>query len=345
MSQYVILAHETFDYIYSKTGNMLIRYRPNDVVAIIDATKAGKTSEQILGWGGDIPCVASFDEAKSFSPSHLVIGNAPQGGRLDKKSLYEIHAAIEYGCDIINGMHDFLNDNDEMVTFANSNGVNLIDLRRPPNQSHFPKGTWKKRKFPVLLVVGSDCDTGKMTTAWEIYCLLKKRKINVEFLATGQTGILLSGNGVPVDAVKADFMAGEVEHCLDNFSKETELVIVEGQGALNNMFYSGVTLGLLHGSMPDYLIMTHEPGRTMDVANHPIPKLETIMKTYIDLLGVFKTSKFLGINLLTIKLNRNEALNKIESLKAIYNLPVTDLVRFNDSLIIEKILNEIIRWK
>ena len=120
---------------------------------------------------------------------------------------------------------------------------------------------------------------------------------------------------------------------------------MEGQGALNNMFYSGVTLGLLHGSMPDYLIMTHEPGRTMDVTNHPMPKLETIMKTYIDLLGLFKTSKFLGINLLTIKLNRIEALNKIESLKVSYNLPVTDLVRFSDSLIIEKILNELIKWK
>ena len=98
---------------------------------------------------------------------------------------------------------------------------NPTDLRRPPAPPHFPKGSWKNRKFPVLLIVGSDCDTVKMTTAWELYQTLKKRDRKVEFVGTGQTGILLSGNGVPIDAVISDFMAGEMEYCLDQLSMAT----------------------------------------------------------------------------------------------------------------------------
>ena len=214
MPRYAILAHESFDYILSKTGNMLIRYKPNEVCAVIDRNHQGKTAEDVLGWGGSIPCVLNFDQAKQYAPTHLVIGNAPQGGRLDNKSLIEIEKAIDYGCDIISGMHSLLKNDHHLVDKAKKNNVSLIDLRNTPNPPHFPKGSWKERKFPVLLVVGSDCDTGKMTTAWEICKELNKRKWNVKFLGTGQTGILLSGNGVPIDAVVSDFMAGEIEHHL-----------------------------------------------------------------------------------------------------------------------------------
>ena len=168
-----ILAHNSFDYIYSKTGNMLIRYRPEDICAVIDSSQSGKTAKDVLGWGGSIPCVANFLEAKKFRPTHLVIGSAPQGGTLDRKSLIEIDDAIEYGCDIISGMHSFLNDDPSFLKKSKAKNISLVDLRKPPKKPHFPKGTWKDRKFPVLLVVGSDCDTGKMTTAWEIAELLK----------------------------------------------------------------------------------------------------------------------------------------------------------------------------
>ena len=284
MPRYAILAHESFDYILSKTGNMLIRYKPNEVCAVIDRNHYGKTAEDVLGWGGSIPCVLNFDQAKQYAPTHLVIGNAPQGGRLDNKSLIEIEKAINYGCNIISGMHSLLKNDHHLVDSAKKNNVSLVDLRNPPNPPHFPIGSWNERKFPVLLVVGSDCDTGKMTTAWEVCKELNNRQLNVKFLGTGQTGILLSGNGVPIDAVVSDFMAGEIEHHLDKFSKDTDLVIVEGQGALNNMFYSGVTLGLLHGCMPEFLIMTHEPYRELDVSDYPIPSLEELMTLHLNLL-------------------------------------------------------------
>ncbi len=344
MPRYVILAIGSFNYIHSKTGNMLIRYCNDKVVAIIDPDKAGKTANQVLGWGGHIPCVSSFTETTDFSPSHLVIGSAPQGGTLESKELIEIKHAIDSGCNIISGMHFLLNDDIELVKRAKDKSVTLTDLRKPPFPPKFPKGTWKDRRFPVILIVGSDCDTGKMTVAWEITESLKKKNKNVKFVGTGQTGILLSGGGVPIDAVVSDFMAGEIEYCLDRLPKDTDLAIVEGQGALNNMFYSGVTLGLLHGCMPDFLILTHEPGRTIDAADHPIPDLGALMDTHIDLLKPFKEAKFLGINLLTLKLDDIRAKKTIESYKAEYNLPVTDIVRYNKEEYIDEIEKEINKW-
>ena len=344
MPRYVILAIGAFDYIYSKTGNMLIRYRPDEVVAVIDPEQAGKTANQVLGWGGDIPCVASFNGAKDFSPTHLVVGSAPPGGVLNDADRKEILKAIQYGCHIISGMHVFLNDDPELSIQADKNNAVLTDLRKPPSLSNFPKGTWKYRRFPVLQVVGSDCDTGKMTTAWELYQALKKRDRKVEFIGTGQTGILLSGNGVPIDAVVSDFMAGEIEYCLDQLPKNTELAVVEGQGALNNMDYSGVTLGLLHGSMPDFMIFTHEPERTLDASDHPIPDLKELMKMYTDLLNPFKESKFLGMNYLTLKLHDDLAMETCNSAQNRYGIPVTDIIRFGGRHMVEAIVKEMDKW-
>ena len=343
MSRYVILAIGSFDYIENKTGNMLIRYKPDEVVAVIDPYKEGKTAEEVLGWGGDIPCVKSFMDAKKYSPTHLVVGNAPPGGVLDKRSKIEIENAIQNGCDIISGMHSFLNDDPMLYQDSVKNNVNLIDLRKPDFPPKFPKGSWKKRNFPVLLIVGSDCDTGKMTTAWEISKALKIRNKNVQFIGTGQTGILLSGYGVPIDAVISDFMAGEIEYCLDQLPENTELAIVEGQGALNNMHYSGVTLGLMHGCMPDYLIFTHEPKRDMDVTNHPIPELGQLMDLYLDLMRPFKDSKYLGVNLLTLKQSNNMSKKIIDTLSSNLNLPVTDIIRWKDEKFIDHIEKSIFR--
>jgi len=183
-----------------------------------------------------------------------------------------------------------------------------------------------------------------MTTAWELVLALRRLNRKVEFVGTGQTGILLSGNGVPIDSVVSDFMAGEIEYCLDQLPDNTELAIVEGQGALNNLLYSGVTLGLLHGSMPDFLIFAHEPGRKIDVANHPIPDLEILMQNYIDLMKPFKQSKFLGLNFLTLKLQNDIAIETCNAARYRHDLPATDLVRFGGKDMIETILKELNEW-
>ena len=333
----VILSHGAFNYIKNKTGNMLIRYRTDEVIALLDRTKSGMTANDELGYGGNIPVLDNFDACIDLEPDTLVIGNASQGGFISDDYRAEVIKAIEFGCDIISGMHHFINDDVEFVQLAEKHNVSLFDLRRPPDPPNFPKGSWHKRKIPVLLIVGTDCDTGKMTTAWEVSERLKSRGRKVEFIGTGQTGILLSGAGVPIDAVKADFMAGEIEHLIDKVSEDTELIIVEGQGALTNQYYAGVTLGLLHGAMPDYMLMTHDPARDLDVTDYPMATMRLVMDMHLDLMSNFKKSKFIGINLLTFKLSDENAKKEIDKVKEEYSMATTDLIRYGSNELIETI--------
>ena len=320
---------------------MLIRYRPDEVIAVIDRSKVGKTSDSELGYGGDIPVIENFNASKQYQPDTLVIGNASQGGFISPEYRQEVIQAIEYGCDIISGMHQFLNDDKQLFELAEKHGVSLTDLRRPPKPPRFSKGTWQTRKIPVLLIVGTDCDTGKMTTGWEITRRLKAQGCEARFIGTGQTGILLSGNGVPVDAVVADFMAGEIEHEIDNASDGADIIIVEGQGSITNQYYAGVTLGLMHGAMPDYMLMTHDPAREEDVTDYPISTVGEVMQLHLDLMKNFKKSKFIGINLLTVALSKTEAMAKINESEEKYNMATTDLVRFGNLGLIDAIKREL----
>ena len=330
MARYAILAIGSFDYILNKTGNMLIRYQPDDVVAVIDPDKAGRTADDIIGIGGSLPVVGSFQDALQYQPDTMVIGFAPPGGVINDETRKEILIAIDEGCDIISGMHVFLNDDDEISDRAKNNDVVLTDIRRPPNPPHFPKGTWKDRNVPLLLVVGTDCDSGKMTTAWEITQRLRTRGKKVNFIGTGQTGILLGGSGVAVDAVIADFMAGELEYVIDRACDRADLVVVEGQGSINNYAYSGVTMGLIHGCMPDYFVLTHDPSRPLDVLDYPIPDINDLIQLHLDLMRPFRKTRFLGINLLTFAINEQNANNIIIDYEKEFGLATTDLVRFGD---------------
>ena len=335
--RFVVLCHDAFNYIKNKTGNMLIRYRPDEVVAVIDREKVGSNCEEEVGVGGDTPVLANFNASLHLKPDTLVIGNATQGGFISEEYRQEIINAINAGCDVISGMHQFLNDDDDLRSMAEERGVQLIDLRMPPSPPHFPTGSWQSRKIPVLLIVGTDCDTGKMTTAWELSKRLKDRGRKIEFIGTGQTGILLSGSGVPIDAVKADFMAGEIEYLIDNVPNDTELIIVEGQGALTNQFYAGVTLGLMHGAMPDYMLMTHDPTRDLDVTDFPMTTMKHVMDLHINLMKSFKQSKFIGINLLTFAFDDQKALKIIEDSQKEFAMKTTDLIRFGDKGLLDAI--------
>ena len=341
MPNFAILCPGSFDYISNKTGNMLIRYRPQDVCCVIDPDKSGQTAQGILGYGGKIPVVSNFYEAKDYSPNALVIGSSSQGGRISEVYRKEITAAIKTGCDIYNGMHQFLKDDPELATLAKKKSITINDIRCPSDSPHFPKGSWKKRKTKVMLIVGTDCNTGKMTTGWEISERLKKRGKNVQFVGTGQTGIMLAGNGVPIDAVVADFMSGELEHAVEAVDDHMDLIIVEGQGAITNLYYAGVTLGLMYGAMPDYMIMTDEPGRTLDVSNNKMVSIGDIMNLHLSLMKHFKPSQFLGINLLTYKMDEELALKEIKKIGVNYQLPTTDLVRFGNNKLIDHIEQEI----
>ncbi len=340
MPRYAILAEQSFNYLYSKTGNTLIRYRPDDVIGVIDSRFAGQTVADVLRYGGPIPVVSDIEELFSYRPDTLVLGNAPQGGRISAAYKEQITKAMKAGMHLISGMHEFLSDDPYYRELAQANGVSITDLRKPPSPPHFPRKTWQIRKTPVLLTIGSDCDTGKMTTAWEISRQLEERGLRAPFIGTGQTGILLSGRGVPVDAVVADFMAGEIEHEIDKI-EEADIIVVEGQGSIVNMLYSGVTLGLLHGAMPDFLIMCHEPIRTHDVSDYPIPPMRTLLDIHLALMKPFKRSKYIGMNLLTHAMTEDEARETVREYEERYGIPANDIVRFGADNIMARIVREI----
>ncbi len=340
MATYAILAEGTFSYLFAKTGNALIRYLPDDVVGVIDSRYHGSTAQEVIGFGGDIPVVKSIDQLIQFKPDTLVLGNAPQGGRISEPYKREIVKSINHGLNVISGMHEFISDDPFYKDLAKENGIRITDLRKPPSPYNFPKKTWMDRTVPVVLTIGSDCDSGKMTTSWELVKLLNNEGIDARFIGTGQTGILLSGQGVPIDAVVSDFMAGEIEYVIDQ-NLDAELIIVEGQGSLVNMLYSGVTLGLVHGAMPDYYIMCHEPTRTHDVSNYPIPGMEYMLDLYTSVMKPFKSTEVVGMNLITHSMNDADAKAIIGEYNSTYHIPATDIVRFGGDPIVRRLKKEL----
>ena len=142
---------------------------------------------------------------------------------------------------------------------------------------------------------------------------------------------------MPIDAVKADFMAGEIEYVVDQVPDDTELIIVEGQGSLTNQYYAGVTLGLLHGAMPDYMLMTHDPARELDVTDYPMSSMQSVMDMHVDLMRNFKDSRFIGINLLTFKFSDEKAKKEIDKVRENYGMATTDLIRYGSNGLIEAI--------
>lgn len=337
MPRYAILVEGNFDYLDAKTGNAMLRYRPEEVACVIDSRTAGKTAREILGWGEETPIVSNLEEALKHSPDALLIGTAPPGGRLPEAWRKIVILAIRHKLDIVAGLHTFLSDDPEFASLAARYGVDIVDLRRPPGPLPFSKGSWRQRKTPVLLTVGSDCNTGKMVTAWEITRLLEKRGKRSIFVGTGQTGILLGGFGVAVDAVVGDYVAGSMEAEIDKVQNENELVVVEGQGSLTHAAYSGVTLGLLHGTMPDMMVMCHEPTRKTDSFGHPMFPVEEIMDLYSKLVNLFRPSEFVGLSLITQGMSVTKAKDTIENFEKDYRLPAADFFRFGGENIADHI--------
>ena len=339
MPKYAILAEGAFDYILSKTGNAIIRYRPEEVACVVDSKTAGKTAAEVLGIGDDIPVVASLQDALQYDPNAVLIGTAPPGGQLPQSWREMILMAIENRLDVVAGFHSFLSDDIEFSDLASKKSVNIWDLRKPPDPLPFSKGSWQTRKTPVLLTVGSDCDTGKMTAAWELKRELDLRGVKAAFVGTGQTGILLGGFGVPVDAVVSDFVAGAIEAEVDKAAQDSDIVIVEGQGSVTHMAYSGVTVGLLHGCMPEMLLMCHEPDRKLDTFGYPMTPFHLVLEIYLKLLEPFRPTELVGISLMTPLFDETTAVERVKEYEEKFQVPTTDPVRNDMSTIAENVIS------
>jgi uncharacterized NAD-dependent epimerase/dehydratase family protein len=335
MRKIVILAEDRFRLGAAKTATGVIRYSRDEVVAVIDSTKAGLDVAQALGvdLGKGIPIVRDINEALDYQPDTLLIGIAPKGGNLPNDWRWQLLTAIENGLDIINGLHVFLSEDEELQTVARKRGITLWDVRLSPDKKLVSSYTPHRPGSHTILAVGSDSATGKMTTMLELNREAQRRGLNSEFVATGQTGIMISGNGLPIDHIISDFITGMVEEMVLDFAGKHDWIFVEGQGALNHPGYSAVTLGLIHGTLPDAMIFCHQVGTTTvgGYDNCPYPPLSRMIEINEDAanwLHPKHNSKVIGLSLLTYQLPEAEAYDEVKRVEDETGLPATDVLRF-----------------
>lgn len=317
----------------AKTARGVLKYSHHPSVGLIDSTSVGKTAQQLFGCGGDIPTFHNLGEffQNGLKPDTLVVGVTPVGGVLPANMRRHVLDALEAGLDVWSGMHTFLGDDHEFRLAAEQGGGQIWDVRRPPADLPVGHGHMINSKSYCALMVGTDCALGKMTAGLEIQIAARAKGISSEFVSTGQTGMMITGWGHPIDAIPGDFMCGCVEKDCLSVDGKCDIIIVEGQGSVIHPGYSPVTLGLMHGCMPDAMIMCHQPGRnTISNREHvPIPKLGVLADLYLAMQAHFKPSKFVGVCLNTYGMDEKSALDAVKAAEDDMQLPATDPCRFS----------------
>ncbi len=344
MTRIAILAEGGFGEHNAKTATGVLRYSPHEVVAVIDSTRAGSTvGDHIPGLDLAVPVVAGIDEALQLSPDALLIGIAPAGGKLPPEWRQTLLRAIDAGLDIEGGLHDFLGDDPELAAAAEARGVEIRDLRRAPAGLNVPTGENLTVDAHVVATVGSDCSLGKMTVCLELDRAARERGLDSAFIPTGQTGIAIAGWGIAVDEVVSDYVAGASEQLVLEGRRRAgsgALLWVEGQGSINHPSYSGVTLGLLHGSAPHALILVHEPGRThLDMPDGPpIPPLPQLIEDYERMARYVRPARVVAVSLKTNLLTPDEAAAAVRATEAETGLPADDPVRHGGGKLLDAVL-------
>lgn len=317
----------------AKTAISILRYRGDDVVAVLDAHTDAKTAEEVFKTGGSTPFVASLNDI--VGTDALYIGIAPPGGNLPPEWKPLILSAIEQKMDIVSGLHDFLNEDPDYVAAAQKSGAKLIDVRA----NRFKKIASGQPFNPNCVrihSVGQDCSVGKMVATLEINRGLIERGYDAEFLATGQTGIMISGKGIPIDCVVSDFVNGAAEHLVRS-NENHDFVFVEGQGSISHPAYSAVTLGLLHGCAPDGLVFCYEAGRDQvkGLTNIDLPDMRQQMDACLVNARLRHPCEMIGVVVNTRTLNPQQATDEIKRAEDTYNLPACDVYRDGPDKLVE----------
>jgi uncharacterized NAD-dependent epimerase/dehydratase family protein len=317
---------------HGKTARGVIRYRPEHVVAILDSTRAeGDTQD-------GFPVVRSVEEAMQYGPTTALVGVATQGGRFPPMWRELLKDSIRAGLDLENGLHEFVSEDAELVELARQHGVELRDLRKPPPGLNVPTGANLTHGATSVLTVGSDCAIGKMTVSLELDREARSRGIKSEFVPTGQTGMAIAGWGIAVDAVVSDFIAGAAERLVvEGVERGGELLLVEGQGSVLHPFYSGVTLGLIHGSAPHGFVLCHKAGERFveEDERYPIPPLADLADLHARLSLLARPAKVHAIALNTRELDEHAARRAVEQTEAETGLPTDDPVRFGAGKLVD----------
>jgi uncharacterized NAD-dependent epimerase/dehydratase family protein len=335
--RYLILAEGlSGDPHYGKTMRGVVRYGADPVVAILDSERAGGTHE-------GIPVVATVNDALCFGPTTALVGVATPGGRFPSAWRDLLKSAIAKGLDLENGLHEYVSEDAELIELAGRHKVELRDLRKPPADLNVPTGANLQVPARIVLTVGSDCAIGKMTVSLELDREAQRRGHASVFVPTGQTGIAISGWGIAVDAVVSDFVAGAAERLVvEGAARGGELLWVEGQGALLHPAYSGVTLGLIHGSAPHAFVLCHLAGTTEieGYPGHALRSLPELVELHERVALPRRPARVEAIALNTRGLAEDAARAAVAVAEEETGLPADDPVRFGPGKLADALLGE-----
>ncbi len=315
----------------AKTGAGMFEWRPE------------LCKGQLALEGGGLPInlpIMSIAEAKEAGVKSLIIGTAAIGGAIPEQWLDTLEEALMAGIDIVAGVHKRLNQIERLSAAALKSGAELIDVRVPPED--LPVGTGKKRTGKRILMVGTDCAVGKKYTALALEKDMKKAAMNVDFRASGQTGIMIAGKGIPIDAVVADFISGAAE-LLSPDNTDDHWDVIEGQGGIFHPGYSGVSMGLLVGSQPDAFVVCHDAGRTHIGGwdDFPLPSIEDVIERTISIGRQTNPDiRCVGVSINSSVLDEGQRLEYLRDLSARLNLPCVDPLKGGTGVIVERIKAE-----
>ncbi len=335
-----ILAEGLFTRATAKTAIGVLRYATYQVVAVIDSARAGTDAADHVGVGRGVPVVATVDAAIARGADVLLIGTAAAGGRIPDAYRPLLARALERGVTVWNGLHERVLSDPGLAQAATRGKASVRELREAP--ADLPIGGHRRPRegATVVLTVGSDAAVGKMTVALEIVAALRRLGEKTGFVPTGQTGIAIAGEGISVDAVVADFIAGATEKMVCEAAERADWVIVEGQGSLTHPGFSGVTLGLLHGAAPDLMVLCHNAMRSTMKGHEdtglPVRSLRELVRIYEDAAAWRRPPGYPPARVVAVAMNTGDlvssdppdlALSWIQSASAATKLPAADPIR------------------
>jgi uncharacterized NAD-dependent epimerase/dehydratase family protein len=332
------------DHVTRSNGKMgfgLMRYGVAPTVVVIDRSHAGRNLRELTGIACDAPIVATVKEALTYGADTLVPAIAPPGGALPSDWWVDVKEALAGGMSLVNGLHRPLANDPELAPLLHSDRF-IWDIRQEP--AGLDNGMGKARELSArrVLFVGTDMANGKMTAALEMDRAARERGLKSAFVATGQIGIAIAGDGIPLDAVRVDFASGSVEQTVMRLGEGKDIVFVEGQGSLLHPA-STATLALMRGSVPTHMILVHRAGqKTIARADWaPIPPLSKVValnEAVCSAGGALPAARVAGIALNTAQLSAEEAIRALAEAAEETGLPVTDVVRFGAGLLLNAVL-------
>ncbi|MEO1431027.1 MAG: DUF1611 domain-containing protein [Cyanobacteria bacterium J06632_19] len=334
-----ILLHEGIRRTHGKTGLSLLRYSDAPIVVAIDRDCPGEALTELTGIKRNVPIVASVKDALQFKPQVLVIGIAPKGGNLPDDYWHEIKDALVGGMSIVNGLHTPLGNSPELKTLLKP-GQLIWDVRKEPSNISVCTLAARSLSCKRVLTVGTDMAVGKMSASLELNRSSRLRGLLTKFIATGQAGLMLEGDGVALDSVRVDFAAGAVEQVVMRYGKNYDILHIEGQGSLLHPS-STATLPLIRGSQPTQMILAHRLGQNEVIEGVPIPPLAEVIKLYemvASAAGAFASVPIVGIALNTHNIDENEAKKAISVIESETGLPCTDAIRFGGDKLLDAVM-------